>query len=114
MHLKKAFAGMRALDITPITFVTIRSIRHKEKASKSNVDRETSAHAQAFRIAVKSCLLTVVPPFPNRLKECAPRQGFFEHAEYLAVRGASDAGGVSGHPGLRLLLWLATRRGNCR
>jgi integrase len=39
-----------------------------------------------FRIAVKSCLLTVVPPFPNRLEESAPRQGFFEHAEYLAVR----------------------------
>jgi len=24
--------------------------------------------------------------FPNRLEESAPRQGFFEHAEYLAVR----------------------------
>jgi integrase len=28
----------------------------------------------------------VVPPFPNRLEESAPRQGFFEHAEYLSVR----------------------------
>jgi integrase len=28
----------------------------------------------------------VVPPFANRLEESAPRPGFFEHAEYLAVR----------------------------
>src|SRR5581483_7742827 len=41
---------------------------------------------RAFRIAVKSGLLSVVPPFPDRLEESAPRQGFFEHAEYLAVR----------------------------
>jgi integrase len=27
-----------------------------------------------------------VPPFPDRLEESAPRQGFFEHAEYVAVR----------------------------
>ena len=50
------------------------------------MNRETSHLARAFRIAVKSGLLTVVPPFPNRLEESAPRQGFFEHAEYLAVR----------------------------
>ena len=35
---------------------------------------------------MKSGLLSVVPPFPDRLEESAPRQGFFEHAEYLAVR----------------------------
>jgi integrase len=60
--------------------------RRKEKASPATVNRETSHLARAFRIAVKSGLLTVVPPFPNRLEESAPRQGFFEHAEYLAVR----------------------------
>ena len=86
MHLKKAFAGMRALDITPDRVRDYQAHRRKEKASPATVNRETSHLARAFRIAVKSCLLTVVPPFPNRLEESAPRQGFFEHAEYLAVR----------------------------
>ena len=27
-----------------------------------------------------------VPGFPDRLRENPPRQGFFEHPEYLAVR----------------------------
>jgi integrase len=86
MHLKKAFAGMRALDITPDRVRDYQAHRRKEKAAPATVNRETSHLARAFRIAVKSCLLTVVPPFPNRLEESAPRQGFFEHAEYLAVR----------------------------
>jgi len=86
MHLKKAFAGMRALDITPDRVRDYQAHRRKEKASPATVNRETSHLARAFRIAVKSCQLTVVPPFPNRLEESAPRQGFFEHAEYLAVR----------------------------
>ena len=30
--------------------------------------------------------LDIVPGFPDRLRENPPRQGFFEHPEYLAVR----------------------------
>ena len=30
--------------------------------------------------------LDTVPGFPDRLRENPPRQGFFEHPEYLAVR----------------------------
>src|ERR1700694_614286 len=86
MHLKKAFAGMRALDITPDRVRDYQAQRRKEKSSPATVNRETSHLARAFRIAVKSGLLTVVPPFPDRLEESTPRQGFFEHAEYLAVR----------------------------
>jgi integrase len=86
LHLKKAFAGMRALDITPDGVRDYQAQRRKENASPATVNRETTHLARAFRIAVKSGLLTVVPPFPNRLEESAPRQGFFEHAEYLSVR----------------------------
>src|SRR5204862_1877154 len=84
VHL--TFAGVRALDITPDRVRDYQAQRRKEKASPATVNRETSHLARAFRIAVKSGVLTVVPPFPNRLEESAPRQGFFEHAEYLAVR----------------------------
>ena len=86
VHLKKAFGDVRALDITPDRVRDYQAHRRAEDASPATVNRETSHLARAFRIAVKSGLLTIVPPFPNRLEESAPRQGFFEHAEYLAVR----------------------------
>ena len=86
LHLKKAFGVTRALDITPDRVRSYQADRLDEKASPATVNRETSHLARAFRIAVKAGLLSTVPPFPDRLEESAPRQGFFEHAEYLAVR----------------------------
>jgi integrase len=86
LHLKSEFGGMRALDITPDRVRAYQAHRLEEKASPATINRETSHLARAFRIAVKSGLLSVVPPFPDRLEESAPRQGFFEHAEYIAVR----------------------------
>ena len=86
LHLKKAFSGRRALDITPDRIRAYQADRLDEKASPATINRETSHLARAFRIAVKSGLLSVVPSFPDRLEESAPRQGFFEHAEYLAIR----------------------------
>jgi hypothetical protein len=65
VHLKKAFAGMRALDITPDRVRDYQAHRRKEKASPATVNRETSHLARAFRIAVKSCLLTVVAALPQ-------------------------------------------------
>ena len=37
-------------------------------------------------LAVHWGWLDTVPGFPDRLREHPPRQGFFEHPEYLAVR----------------------------
>ena len=37
-------------------------------------------------LAVHGGWLDTVPGFPDRLRENPPRQGFFEHPEYLAVR----------------------------
>ena len=39
-----------------------------------------------FHLAVRSLQLDERPVFPERLEENGPRQGFFEHAEYTAVR----------------------------
>ena len=39
-----------------------------------------------FQLAVRSRQLDERPVFPERLEENGPRQGFFEHAEYTAVR----------------------------
>jgi hypothetical protein len=40
-----------------------------------------------FSLAIQLDKLTAMPKFPQRLGENPPRQGFFEHAEYLKVRG---------------------------
>ena len=42
-------------------------------------------------LAVHWCWLDTVPGFPDRLRENPPRQGFFEHPEYLAVRAHMPA-----------------------
>jgi hypothetical protein len=39
-----------------------------------------------FQIALRRGQLDRVPLFPTRLQENPPRQGFFEHDEFLKVR----------------------------
>ena len=86
LHLKQYFGDRRALDITTDRIRAYQAHRRIEGASPATVNRETSHLARAFRIAVKTGLLAAGPVFPDRLEESPPRQGFFEHAEYLAVR----------------------------
>ena len=50
------------------------------------INRETSALHRMCTLAVHWGWLDTVPGFPDRLRENPPRQGFFEHPEYLAVR----------------------------
>lgn len=85
-HLEAFFGDYRARDITPERIRTYQAERRKAKASPATVNRETAALARMFRLAVKTGQLAAVPPFPERLEESAPRQGFFERHEYLAVR----------------------------
>ena len=50
------------------------------------MNRETSALSRMFQLAVRAQRLPKRPVFPERLEENGPRQGFFEHREYEAVR----------------------------
>lgn len=85
-HLEGFFGDYRAREITSERIRGYQSLRRKEKASPATVNRETSALARMFRLAVKSGQLSAAPAFPERLEESTPRQGFFERHEYLAVR----------------------------
>jgi hypothetical protein len=60
--------------------------RRGQGAEAAIVNRETSALSRMFQLAIRRGLLERMPLFPNRLQENPPRQGFFEHAEYLKVR----------------------------
>ncbi len=50
------------------------------------MNRETSALSRMFQLAMRRGQLERMPLFPNRLEENPPRDGFFEHDEYVRVR----------------------------
>ena len=65
---------------------TYQRTRRAAGAAAATVNRETSALSRMLQLAVRGGQLAQRPVFPERLEENGPRQGFFEHAEYLAVR----------------------------
>ena len=83
-----AFFG-RAAWATALTTHQIRQYqlaRRAAGAATGTINRETSALHRMGTLAVHWGWLDTVPGFPDRLRENPPRQGFFEHPEYLAVR----------------------------
>ena len=86
-HLRAILGGDRlAGEINALTIRSYQEARLKEGAAAATVNRETSALSRMFRLVVQWGWLPTVPIFPGRLREAPPRQGFFEHHEYLAVR----------------------------
>jgi integrase len=85
-QLQRFFGGMRASGITASLVTHYQAARRAAKASAATINRETSALRRMFTLAVRDGHLQTVPPFPPRLRENPPRQGFLEWAEYQAVR----------------------------
>lgn len=85
-HLRSFFGLDRAIDITMDRIRAYQAHRRQEGAEAGTVNRECAALGRMFSLAVKAGRLGSRPPFPTRLEENPPRQGFFEHGEYLAIR----------------------------
>jgi len=85
-HLRGFFGGWAAEAITADRVRSYQLHRRKEGAEAATINRETSAMNRMFQLAVCRGLLARVPLFPKRLEENPPREGFFEHDEYLKVR----------------------------
>ena len=86
-HLTACFG--RAAHAAALTTYQIRQYqlaRRAAGAATGTINRETSALHRMCTLAVHWGWLDTVPGFPDRLRENPPRQGFFEHPEYLAVR----------------------------
>ena len=86
-HLVACFG--RAAHAAALTTYQIRQYqlaRRAAGAATGTINRETSALHRMGTLAVHWGWLDTVPGFPDRLRENPPRQGFFEHPEYLAVR----------------------------
>ena len=90
-NLRAVFGGWRATAITTETIRTYQRRRRAAGAAAATVNRETSALSRMFRLGVQAGRLARRPVFPVRLPERGPRQGFFEHGEYEAVRRALPA-----------------------
>ena len=83
-----AFFGheARAAALTTYQIRQYQLARRAAGAATGTINRETSALHRMCTLAVHWGWLDTVPGFPDRLRENPPRQGFFEHPEYLAVR----------------------------
>ena len=90
-HLRSFFAGWTAGAITTDAIRQYQAHRRTQAAAAATINRETSALSRMFRLAVECGRLPTKPIFPARLQENPPRQGFFEHDEYLKVRNELPA-----------------------
>ena len=86
-HLAAFFGrDTRAATLTTYQIRQYQLTRRAAGAATGTINRETSALHRMGTLAVHWGWLDTVPGFPDRLRENPPRQGFFEHPEYLAVR----------------------------
>ena len=85
-NLRAVFTGWPATAITSDAVRRYQRTRRAAGAAAATVNRETSALSRMLQLAVRGGQLAQRPVFPERLVENGPRQGFFEHAEYQAVR----------------------------
>jgi integrase len=91
-NMRRVFGGQDAAEITPATIRRFQATRRQQGMSAATVNRETSGLSRMFRLAIDLGKLQSMPKFPQRLEENPPRQGFFEHDEYLKVRSHLPSG----------------------
>jgi integrase len=90
-HLRAFFGGWPPDTITADAVRRYQLQRRQQGAEAATTNRETSALSRMFQLAIRRGLLARMPVFPNRLEENPPRDGFFEHEEYLKVRAHAPA-----------------------
>jgi integrase len=85
-HLHGFFGASAAEAMTADSVRTDQFYRRKQGAEAATINRETAALSRMFQLAIRRGLLERMPLFPKRLEENQPRDGFFEHDEYVKVR----------------------------
>lgn len=90
LHLTPYFGGRLLLNIDSSTITAYCVHRKAEEAGPATINRELAILKRAFRLAVRSRKLASTPHI-EMLEEPEARQGFFEQAEYAAVRAELPA-----------------------
>ena len=84
-HLDAFFANRRLARIGPADATAYVQKRQAQSAANGTINRELSVLTRMLRLAYENGKLLRLPVI-RKLKEAAPRQGFFEWEEYEAVR----------------------------
>jgi integrase len=89
-HLKKVFGGIRVKSITSEKLQGYVQKRLNEGLSPATVNRELDCLRRMMVLGTRQTPQKVakIPHFP-KLAEDNVREGFFDHEEFLALRGAS-------------------------
>jgi integrase len=86
-YLTGFFGLDKALDIRTERTRQYISKRQGEKASNASINRELAALKRMFSLAIQAGTLSSKPYIP-RLEENNARQGFLDHASFVALRNA--------------------------
>jgi integrase len=79
------FRGYRLANIGPADITKYVAKRQSQEVSNGTINRELAVLGKLFRLAVENNKLLRVPVI-RKLKESAPRQGFFERDAYEKLR----------------------------
>ena len=86
-HLRAGFAMLHAVDITTDRIRSYIAVRQEAGATNASINRELAALRRMFSLAVQAGRLSTRPHTPM-LEEHNARQGFVDHASFLALRDA--------------------------
>ena len=88
-HLKKFFEGMKATAITTPFIQQYVEKRIEEGAANASINRELAALKRMLNLGAKQTppIVDRVPHIPM-LRENNVRKGFFEHGDFIKLRGA--------------------------
>jgi integrase len=84
-HLDAFFGHYRVAAIGPADVTRYTAGRQEAEASNGTINRELAVLGRMFKLAYENGKVARLPLI-RKLKESAPRQGFFEPEQYEAVR----------------------------
>ncbi len=85
-HLDAFFSGMKIAGLGAADVTRYAARRQTAGASNATINREVSVLGRMLKVAYRNGKLFRLPVFPDKLKESAPRSGFFEADQFEAVR----------------------------